>query len=290
MATNKASGAARRLLAFLALLCLASPAAAWWEFGHYTVGRIGYMEAKPSTQATVRRLIASSRLLETPTCPIRSIEDASYWPDCIKALGDRFSYAASWHYQNVDICKPFDLKAACRDGNCVSAQIERNLKLLADKKLPARERVMALAFLTHFVGDLHMPLHAGDKGDLGGNRFAVSYGVIAGRTNLHGTWDGWIAERGISNPPRGPGGVLSDFSPAERATMRGGTVEDWSREGWETAREYAYGSVMTDPCGPLPAERPVIDEATTRKLVPIARRQIARGGLRLARLLDEAVG
>ena len=280
----------KRLFALAALFLAATPAAAWWEYGHYTVGRIGYMEAAPATQAAVRRLIASSRLLETPTCPIRSIEDASYWPDCVKGLGERFSYASSWHYQNVDICKPFDLKAACRDGNCVSAQIERNLKLLADKKLPARERVMALAFLVHFVGDLHMPLHAGDKGDLGGNRFPVTYGVIAGRTNLHGTWDGWIAERGISQPPGGPAGVLGAYSAADRIAMRDGTVEDWSRESWETSRELAYGSVMADPCGPVPAERPVIDEATTRKLAPIARKQIARGGLRLARLLDEALG
>jgi hypothetical protein len=94
MATNKPFGALKRLFAFLAFVCLASPAAAWWEFGHYTVGRIGFMEAKPETQAAVRRLIASSRLLETPTCPIRNIEDASYWPDCVKGLGERFSYAA----------------------------------------------------------------------------------------------------------------------------------------------------------------------------------------------------
>ncbi|HEX9954236.1 MAG TPA: S1/P1 nuclease [Allosphingosinicella sp.] len=280
----------KRLFALLALVLAASPAAAWWEYGHETVGRIAYMEARPATQAAIRRLLAQSRLLDTPTCKATTIAEASYWPDCIKGLGDRFSYASPWHYQNVDICKPFDLKAACRDGNCVSAQIERNLKLLADKKIPARERVMALAFLIHFVGDLHMPLHAGDKGDLGGNRFPVTYGVIAGRTNLHGTWDGWIAERGITNPPAGHAGVLSDFSPDERAAMKAGTVEDWSREGWETAREFAYGTVMTDPCGPVPTERPVIDEATTQKLVPIARRQIARGGLRLARLLDEALG
>jgi hypothetical protein len=279
----------KRLLPFLALLFLSSPAAAWWEYGHYTVGRIALMEVKPQTRAAIRRLIAKQALLETPTCPIRSIEDASYWPDCIKGLGERFNYASPWHYQNVDICKPFDLKGACRDGNCVSAQIERNAKLLADEKLPARERLMALAFLVHFVGDLHMPLHAGDKGDLGGNRFPVTYGVIAGRTNLHGTWDGWIAERGISNPPGDAAGILSEVAPADRLAMRGGTVEDWSRESWEASRQYAYGAVMSDPCGAVPAERPVIDEATVRRLVPIARRQIAQGGLRLARLLDEAL-
>jgi hypothetical protein len=279
----------KRLLPFLALLCLASPAAAWWEYGHYTVGRIAMLEAKPSTRAAIRRLIAREALLETPTCRIRNIEEASYWPDCIKGLGERFSYASPWHYQNVDICKPFDLKAACRDGNCVSAQIERNAKLLADKALPARERLQALAFLVHFVGDLHMPLHGGDKGDLGGNRFPVSYGVIAGRTNLHGTWDGWIAERGISNPPGDAAGILSDFALGERAAMREGDVTAWSRESWQAARDHAYGTVMADPCGPVPTERPVIGEETVRRLVPIVRRQIARGGLRLARLLDEAL-
>ena len=279
----------KRLFALVALLAFSTPAAAWWEYGHYTVGRIAFIEAQPATRAAITRLLAEGRRLETPTCPLRSIEDAAYWPDCIKALGDRFSYASPWHYQNVDICKPFDLKEACRDGNCVSAQIDRNAKLLADRKLPLRERVQALAFLVHFVGDLHMPLHAGDKSDLGGNRFPVTYGVIAGRTNLHGTWDGWIAERGISNPPGNAAGILGELAPGDRAAMRQGNVADWSRESWEVSREFAYGSVMADPCGPLPAQRPVIDEATTRRLIPVARRQIARGGLRLARLLDEAL-
>ena len=279
----------RRFFLFLALLLAASPAAAWWEYGHYTVARVAEARVKPQTRAAIQRLIARSALLETPTCPIRNIADASYWPDCVKTLAERFSYASPWHYQNVDICKPFDIKTPCRDGNCVSAQIDRNAKLLADKTLPVRERVMALAFLVHFVGDLHMPLHAGDKGDLGGNRFRASYGVIKGR-NLHSIWDGYLADRGISDPPGNAAGILTGFSPDQLAGMSAGTTEDWSRDGWEAARQFAYGSVMADPCGPVPATEPVIDEATTRRLVPIIRQQIAKGGVRLARLLDEALG
>ena len=278
-----------RILPFLALLLLASPASAWWEYGHHTVGRIGYMVAKPETRTKIDRLIARSRTLETPSCPIRNIEDAAYWPDCVKTLKERFSYSSSWHYQNVDICKPFDLEAPCRDGNCVSAQVTRNAKLLGDESLPVRERVMALSFLAHFVGDLHMPLHAGDRGDLGGNRLGANYGVIAGRTNLHSIWDGYLADRGISNPPGEARGILSDVPASERAAAAAGTVLEWSRENWEVSREYAYATVMADPCGPTPSERPTIDEATTRRLVPIIRRQIARGGLRLGRLLDEAL-
>ena len=279
----------RRFFLLVALLTMASPAAAWWEYGHYTVARIAEREVKASTRDQIRRLIGRSALLETPTCRIRNIADASYWPDCVKTLGDRFSYASPWHYQNVDICKPFDIKTPCRDGNCVSAQIDRNAKLLADKTLPARERVMALAFLTHFVGDLHMPLHAGDKSDLGGNRFRASYGAIKGR-NLHAIWDGYLADRGISNPPGDAAGILTGFSPDQLAAMSAGTTEDWSRENWEAARQFAYGTVMQDPCGAVPETEPVIDEALTQRLVPIVRAQIAKGGMRLARLLDEALG
>lgn len=273
----------------LLLLLPGAPASAWWEYGHGTVGRIAYLNVSPQTRAQIDRLLRQGRLLDTPTCSVRTIELASYWPDCIKTLGDRFSYTSPWHYQNVDICRPFDQASACRDGNCVSAQIERNVRLLANRALPTRERLMALAFLVHFMGDLHQPMHAGDHGDLGGNRVQVSYGVIAGRTNLHLVWDGYLADRGISQPPGGPQGILSELDPATRAAMRDGAVADWARESWEASREYAYGTIMADPCGPPPAARPVITEEITRRLVPVIRRQVARGGLRLARLLDEAL-
>ena len=279
----------RRLFLLLVLALAPAPAFAWWEYGHETVARIAWLEAKPETRAAVRRLLARSALLETPTCPAATIEQASVWPDCIRALGDRFSYAASWHYQNVDVCRPFDQQSACRDGHCVSAQIERHARLLGDRAIPARERVMALAFLVHFVGDLHQPLHAGDRGDLGGNRFPVAYGIIAGRNNLHTTWDGYLAERAISTPPAGAEGLLAAVGDAEKAAMREGSVEDWARESWEASREFAYGTAMADPCGEVPAERPVITEEITRGLIPIVRRQVQRGGIRLARLLDEAL-
>ncbi|HEX8525514.1 S1/P1 nuclease [Allosphingosinicella sp.] len=280
----------RAIAALLLAAFACAPAQAWWEYGHETVAAIAEANVSPSTRREVRRLLASSRLLETPTCPALTIEQASVWPDCIKRLRDRFSYAAPWHYQNVDVCRPFDQEAACADGNCVSAQIERQARLLADKALPRRERVMALAFLVHFVGDMHQPLHSGDRGDLGGNRFAASYGMIAGRTNLHSIWDGLLAERSISTPPPDSAGILAEYSEAERAGFREGTVTHWARQAWEASRDFAYGAVMADPCGAVPAERPVIGEEIVRRLIPIVRRQVARGGLRLAQMLDEALG
>jgi len=274
----------------MALLLGSTPAGAWWEYGHETVARIAFAEVKPATRAAIRRLLAHSDLLATPTCPAGTIEQASIWADCVKTLGDRFSYAYNWHYQNIDICQPFAIKPNCPDGNCVSAQIERDVRLLKDRTVPLRERVMALAFLVHFMGDLHQPLHAGDRHDLGGNRVKAAYGVIAGRANLHSVWDGLLAERAISTPPGGAKGLLSEHDPAELAAMRKGTVEDWSRESWRVARDSVYASVLADPCAPTPEARVKVDEARVARLTPILRLQVVRGGMRLARLLDEALG
>ncbi len=271
-------------IAFVLCLAASTPAQAWWEYGHETVATIAMTRLTPRARAEVAALLRHSRALDTPTCPARTIEQASIWPDCIKALKERFSYAGSWHYQNVDICKPFDLTLPCKEGNCVSAQIARNAKLVGDRSLPPRERLMALAFLVHFVGDLHMPLHAGDRGDLGGNRQKAAYGIAAGsRLNLHAVWDGYLAERAISTPPAGAAGIAR----ASTIGLADGSVEDWSRESWAVARDTVYASALGDPCGPA-SPRAGMNDATIERLIPVVRLQILRGGVRLARLIDEA--
>ena len=278
------------LCGLLALFFAVQPAHAYWEYGHESVARVAWEQMRPGTRRQVAALLRQGRLLDTPDCPVATIEQASVWADCIKPLGDRFAYVYSWHYQNVDVCKPFDLKAACKDGNCVSAQIERNARLLADPKVPTRERLMALALLVHFMGDLHQPMHAGDHQDLGGNKVAANYGIVGGRANLHSIWDGWLAERAISTPPSGPSAILAQIPVGERQRIASGTVEDWSREMWGRARDLAYKTLVGDPCGSGPIERPTLTEAQARELIPEVRTDVVEGGIRLARLIDDALG
>lgn len=278
-----------RFLVSVILLVLATPANAWWDYGHRTIATIAWINVAPETRSGIRLLLRQERAVETPTCPLRSIEDASTWPDCIKGLGPRFDYAFSWHYQNADVCKPFDLTASCKDGHCVSRQVDRNARLLADPSVPPRERLIALAFLTHFVGDLHMPLHAGDRSDRGGNDVRAAYGMAEGRINLHLLWDGYLAERAITTPPAGPEGIASGLTEEERIGMAQGTTEDWSRESWQLARDHVYAVALDgDPCAPV-SGRVRLDDRKIESLIPVVRSQMLKGGLRLARLLDEAL-
>lgn len=273
------------LTALVLMFAPLAPAQAYWEYGHETVAQIAQANMSPQARANMQRLLRAAPMLGTPKCAMRNIGEVSVWADCIKGDRVRWGYTNSWHYQNVDVCKPFDLKSACADGNCVSAQIDRNFALLANKSLPAHVRLEALAFLVHFVGDIHQPLHAGDRSDRGGNDLKTTYGVMPGY-NLHSVWDGLLADRAISAAPV----IVRTFSPAEKTAVEQGNVRSWSEENWAVSKEIAYPRAMdSDPCGAKPTAPVVIDEADVTAARAALRQQVERGGIRLARLLDAAL-
>ena len=275
----------RFLTALVLMFAPLAPAQAYWEYGHETVAQIAQANMSPQARANMQRLLRAAPMLGTLKCAMRNIGEVSVWADCIKSDRVRWGYTNSWHYQNVDVCKPFDLKSACADGNCVSVQIDRNFALLANKSLPAHVRLEALAFLVHFVGDIHQPLHAGDRSDRGGNDLKTTYGVMPGY-NLHSVWDGLLADRAISAAPV----IVRTFSPAEKTAVEQGNVRSWSEENWAVSKEIAYPRAMDrDPCGAKPTAPVVIDEADVTAARAALRQQVERGGIRLARLLDTAL-
>ena len=274
------------LLAALALL--PAPASAWGDYAHRQTARIAEANVTPATRAEIRRLLRAERLLGTPRCPLRNLADASVWADCIRRDGWRWGYTAPWHYRTTPICEAYDPRANCANGNCVTAQIERNHRILADRSLPDNVRLEALAFLVHFAGDIHMPLHSGDREDRGGNDRVTDYGIIP-ELNLHWIWDGPLAERAISDPADP---VVRRYAPAERAALSGGSAADWGRESWQIAREFVYPNAfgVEDVCAQDLPKRTALSQEDIVAAIPVVRRRVVQAGLRIAELLDSALG
>lgn len=268
-----------------ALLVLPAPGQAWGEYGHRTTAEIAEANVSPETHRAMQRLFAYEARLGTPGCSLSDIGDASTWPDCIRRDYWRWGYTAAWHYRTAPICEAYDPRANCSGGNCVTAQIERSQRLLADESLPPHIRLEALAFMVHFIGDVHMPLHSSDREDRGGNDREADYGIVPG-LNLHWIWDGPLAERSISSaqPP-----LVRRYSAAERAAIATGGPHDWGRESWETAREFVYRTAFDrDPCeGELPGET-ALGQDDILVAIPVSQRRVQQAGLRIARMLDEA--
>lgn len=285
-----ATGVIRALALALAALAslLAQSALAWGSLGHRTVAAIAWANVQPQTRDQLTYLLKQARVLNTPECAVRTLADASTWADCVRKDGDRFRFASAWHFQDEDICRPYDPNEDCLGGNCVTAQIERDRRLLADRGRPLRDRVMALMFLVHFVGDIQQPLHSADHADdRGGNDLLVRGGPYDGY-NMHELWDVEVAQAGIN---ASPDPVVRGYSAEERARWGGGTQYDWGRESWGLARTMIYADALGgDPCRQGAPRYARFDKASLDRAAPVARLRIVQGGLRLTRMLDEALG
>jgi hypothetical protein len=70
---------------------------------------------------------------------------------------------------------------------------EKGFTLLAPPSPPRPMTSQEVAFLIHFVGDVHQPLHAGTDGDRGGNCVALAHPLThsdgSTTTELHRVWD-----------------------------------------------------------------------------------------------------
>lgn len=200
----------RTLAAFVPILVLTlvfSPAAlAWSALGHRLVGELAGRHLTPAAQAEVHALLAGE--------PNPTLGGVAYWADALRDNEpDRFKQTSPWHYVNYPLGQcDFVPVRDCPDGNCVIGAIEKQRAILADRTQPREARRDALKFLVHLVGDIHQPMHAGNRDDLGGNKFQISLrtdvqpeayarkkyvdGIMG--TNLHSVWDYYVlAERGL---------------------------------------------------------------------------------------------
>ena len=275
------------LLALALWLGLAQPALAWGERGHRVIAEIAQANIAPRTAAAIAQLLRAEAGLTTPACHVASLADAAVWPDCLRGDPERWRYTFAWHYQGGPVCAPaYDARAYCPGGNCITAQIERDRAVLANRAMPAAQRLAALAFLAHFVGDIHMPLHAADNGDRGGNDVIASWpGHPEG--NLHQMWDTTMAEEAIATA-RAP--LVRVYSAAERAKLANGSPADWAGESWTIAKTFVYPQAFGAATCTGHHSAPVdITQAQIDAGAPVARARLVQAGLRLARMLDAAL-
>lgn len=252
-------------------LLLPAIAGGWGREGHRLIAAIAARNLKPAAAAKVKELLGGGETLES----------ISSWADRIRPQRPE---TTTWHYINISISESRTGGGAwrkyCPEAGCAPSIIGEMMRRLRDANLDRAARAEALRFLVHLTSDLHQPLHSGDMGDKGGSDVAVIYRDRA--TNLHSLWDtallmDWLAARPAEKVriEKGPGFWA-------KRTMSKGSVEDWLWEAHDVARDVAYKN--------LPEARPAqLGGAYLEAAGPAVCRQLERAGVRLARLLNEAL-
>jgi hypothetical protein len=281
-------------VAACALLAAANPANAWGDLGHKVTALIAYRHLTPVAKIKVDAMLAGDA--DTLTAP--DFASRATWADKYR---NSHRETAAWHYVNVEIDHP-DLESACfgfpapdagrvasagRARDCIVNKIEEFEAELQSSSTTPAERLMALKFLMHLVGDLHQPLHVADHDDRGGNCIGLSPSPDGHDTNLHAYWD-----TGVVEALGGTGDTIADrldrrIAPSELSAWAHGVPKEWAMESFELRKDvYALPS------------RPTCNDRGTVALTPAymttavqdSELQLEKAGVRMAVLLNRALG
>ena len=288
-------------LLFIVVLALApSSVLAWGGEGHAIIALI----ASQFLDAGVRAKVAGILSTDTDDLAGHDIASASMWADRYRdsdrnGSQERYRGTREWHFVDIEIDDP-DLNRACFGHPplpsglpasrgpahaCIVDKIDQFAAELADPATDAEERLIALKFLLHLVGDLHQPLHAADDHDAGGNGKRISAGGL-GAENLHQLWDVELVEQLGNEPQIVASDLIERIFDEERQEWSQGTAADWAMESFEVARDRVYGQLSLPGADRAYTLLPAYIGQETRD----AARQMSKAGVRLALVLNSALG
>ena len=158
---------------------------------------------------------------------------------------------------------------------------------LSNPATPKPEKLLALKFILHFVGDVHQPLHAADDHDRGGNGKFVGFDNRLPCMALHAYWDTTLVRRLGPNFDQVAEGLIHEFG-ANRTIWEGGEPMDWALESFRLARDVVYKLPDATFDGRGHQCSKLTPEYEDRALAT-ARERLFKAGIRLAVLFDRAL-
>jgi nuclease S1 len=241
------------------LLAALSPSLwAWGGQGHQAVAELAWQRLTPQARAGVSKLLA----LE----PGQTLGSIASWADTI-----RDPLTAPWHYINFPRgdCH-YQAERDCPDGNCVVRAIEQQEAILKASGAD-EERLRALKFVVHFVGDIHQPLHAGYRDDRGGNMVQLRF--LLRNSNLHALWDSGLVGQQAPDVPALTKMMEALAPPSEQPVPAASVIAEESCRIVGTPGFYPPGEV---------------DAQYAKQFTPIAMDRLALAGARLAAILNRS--
>jgi hypothetical protein len=226
------------------------------------------------------------------------------WPDVQRGEPGMLPFDGQRHYINLPHHAVYNRAQHCPDGVCSVETLLQQRTILADRHAPLPQRAVALAWVTHLVGDMHQPLHAGKADDRGGNLTCTAWMGEPSRlididgkkscsgANLHAVWDSKILEAvtGVSHPDnvtaltRGLARLLPPVQAAEPPlTVR--TAAEWRTvvERWHAETQALILQMDIYPSGKI------ISDCYIQQHYRTIRLQVLRAAVRLAALLHHTL-
>lgn len=250
------------------LLLIPMSGFSWGVTGHRVVAEIASRHLTPQARKAIYALLGK-----------QSMAMVANWPDFIKSdTTHQYDHTSPWHYLDFPpncTRQQFDeVIKAHSTGENLYTETQALLKKLKDPSTSKADKVFALTFLIHMIGDMHQPLHTGRDEDQGGNKIQVMW--FDRPTNLHRVWDEHLIEfQQLSYTEYTQ--ALDTASAATVRNIQSGSVADWMYDSNQLSGK-VYS--LTHAGDKLSYRYNFWFAADLNK-------QLLKGGLRLAALLNE---
>lgn len=233
----------------------------WGSTGHRTIGEIANKYLKKRVKRKIKKILDG-----------QSIAYVSTFADEIKSDRNYDKYY-TWHYINFPFDTDYNKSKKNPKGDLVTG-IATCVSVLKDKNSTKKDKAFYLKMLIHLIGDLHQPLHVGRSKDKGGNTIQLQW--FGKGTNLHRVWDEnlikyWnMSYTELANNTK-------KLSKKELNEMQKGTVLDWVYDSQKQAK-IVYASAHAGD---------KLKYKYSYNYFGIVQNQLLKGGVRLAKLLDD---
>jgi hypothetical protein len=276
-------------LGIASLLLASSQAGAWGPMQHKMVALVAQDRLSPRTLQAVQDILGGDIGLDK----IASCADEMlYATDPVNCGGaflvpaDPYKTTRTGHFLNIPITESPSAASVmnyCPNGkDCVVEQVRRQAQTLGNRNSSLQQRRMALMYLVHFVADEHQPLHGAGDDDWGGSAKPV---VFHGKKkNLHSLWDGMVRINDREEDPAPLVGELKVLINDDAGLWTAGDfITEAMLESFVIAKDRIYAQYARDRGENL-------GQAYEDEMQPIAKRRLAMAGVRLAAILEQALG
>jgi hypothetical protein len=308
MSSNVIPSVLRRgLLAFVSIILVSPipPLFGWGDEGHEITGVIAYARLTPAVKKNVDALLAADKDNLTASDFVSRTTWADKYRDSDRQTTRiRYEATRNWHFVDIEIADG-NIGSACHNhpklpagtaasagpsNSCLIDKVSQFIGELRVASVAKSEKILALKFLLHLVGDLHQPLHAADNKDRGGNDVPTFFGDFSTPTNLHSYWDNHLAQQ-LGNDSRAVGAnLIKQITKAKADEWSKGTPTDWARESFRRARNVAYNFAgqqeFIDNHG---AKGVRLNAAYDNRALPVVGEQLSKAGVRLAAILNSSI-
>lgn len=257
----------------VAACAVAAPnfAFAWGEEGHAVIAQIAQAHLTSTAQSRVAALLKFDSA--------SNLAAIASWADQIRSQRPD---TASWHFVDIPLAdNTYSASRDCADDSCVVLKITDFEQVLAGSTAVNETQFEALAFLVHFVGDVHQPLHAEDNNDEGGNEITVTNKSKS--ANLHSVWDTTFITDDNSDTTEFANDLNDKITSADITSWTStSSPVDWANEAHALAQSVGYAP-LNDPTDGSKVKISTTYEDNAQTTIE---QQLSKAGIRLAAALN----